>query len=299
MTVDQMINVLVTITLIEMMIGSGLGVAFEEVVGVVRKRTLLLRAALANYICVPAVTIGLLLWFRTPPMVAAGFLIIAACPGAPYGPPLTALAKGNATTAVGLMVILAGSSAIVAPMLLRLLLPVIAAGSALKVDAARIVKTLLASQLLPLSAGLFVRQWRPFLADRLKRPFDWVTVVLNLCVFGLIFLVDFRMFAAIHLRVFAGMSALVMASMASGWLLGESGSNNRKTMGLSTSVRNVAVSLVITTGSFPNTPAVTAALTYGLFQTLALTLVALGWGRLEVTKSVARSLARHLPEAIE
>jgi hypothetical protein len=45
-------------------------------------------------------------------------------------------------------------------------------------------------------------------------------------------------------------------------------------------VRNVGVSLVIATGSFPNTPAVTAALAFGLLQTIALALLALGWGRL-------------------
>ena len=93
MSVDQLINIVVTITLIEMMIGTGLGVALEEIVVAAGKRALLLRAALANYICVPGVVIGLLLCFRPPPMVAAGFLIVAVCPGAPYGPPLTSLAN--------------------------------------------------------------------------------------------------------------------------------------------------------------------------------------------------------------
>ena len=145
MSVDQLINIVVTITLIEMMIGTGLGVALEEIVVAAGKRALLLRAALANYICVPGVVIVLLLCFHPPPMVAAGLLIVAICPGAPYGPPLTALAKGNVTAAVGLMVILAGSSVIAAPLLLRLLLPVVAVGPALKIDAARIVKSLIAS----------------------------------------------------------------------------------------------------------------------------------------------------------
>jgi len=76
------------------------------------------------------------------------------------------------------------------------------------------------------------------------------------------------------------MFALVMASMASGWLIGETGSENRKTMSFSTSVRNVAVGLVIATASFPGTPAVMAVLAFGLFQTIVLALVALAWGQL-------------------
>src|SRR5262249_26396522 len=123
MTIDQLINVLVTITLIEMMVAIGLDVTFVDLVSVVRNWRLVARAALANYVCVPAVTVGLLLLFAPHPRVAAGFLILAVCPGAPYGPPFTAIAKGNVAVAIGLMVILAGSSAILAPILLYYLLP--------------------------------------------------------------------------------------------------------------------------------------------------------------------------------
>ena len=108
MTIDKLINFLVTITLIEMMVAIGLGVTFADLAGVVRNWHLLGRAALANYVCVPAATVGLLLLFAAHPMVAAGFLILAVCPGAPYGPPFTSIARGNDAVAVGLMVILAG-----------------------------------------------------------------------------------------------------------------------------------------------------------------------------------------------
>src|SRR5262245_15754290 len=112
MTMDDIINLLVTVTLIEMMVAIGLGVTFAELTGVVRDWRLVVRAALASYVCVPAATVGLLLLFKPDPLVAAGFLILAVCPGAPYGPPFAALAKGNVPAAVGLMVTLAASSAI-------------------------------------------------------------------------------------------------------------------------------------------------------------------------------------------
>src|SRR5688500_15561946 len=143
MTMDQLINVLVTITLIEMMATIGLGVTFADLAGVTRNWRLVSRAALANYHCVPAVTIGLVLLFGAHPLVAAGFLILAVCPGAPYGPPFAGIAKGNVAVAVGLMVILAGSSALIAPVLLIGLLPLMGGNESLKVDAARIVITLL------------------------------------------------------------------------------------------------------------------------------------------------------------
>jgi BASS family bile acid:Na+ symporter len=119
MTLDQLTNALVTITLIEMMMATGLGVTFGDLAGVARDWRLVTRAGLANYVCVPAVTVGQLLLFDPHPMVAAGFLILAVCPGAPYGPPFSAIAKGNLAIAIGLMVILAGSSALIAPILLH------------------------------------------------------------------------------------------------------------------------------------------------------------------------------------
>src|SRR5205085_2603873 len=107
MSIDRLINVLVTILLIEMMAAVGLGVTLAELAAVARNWRLVARAALANYVCVPAVTVGLLLLFHPAgPMVPAGFLILAVCPGAPFGPPCTRIAKGNVPVAVGLMVLL-------------------------------------------------------------------------------------------------------------------------------------------------------------------------------------------------
>jgi BASS family bile acid:Na+ symporter len=110
------------ITLFEMMVAIGLGVTFGTVLDVARNWRLITRAALANYIVVPATAVGLLLLFDAHPMIAAGFVVAAVCPGAPYGPLFTAIARGDVPVAVGLMVVLAGSSALISPALLYVLL---------------------------------------------------------------------------------------------------------------------------------------------------------------------------------
>lgn len=280
MSVDRLINILVTITLVQMMISIGLGVPFAEIGAVAKDWDLLLHAAVSNYLCIPVVVIGLLFWFHPPPLIATGFLIVAVCPGAPYGPPFAALARGNTRAAVGLMVILAASSVIAAPLLLRFLVPLVTGAPALRFDTARMVRALLAGQLLPLCVGLMVLHWFPRIAAIFKVPFARLSLALNLSVFGLILGVHFGMFEAIRLRAFAGMFSLMISSLLVGWLLGKPGSSNRKAVGFTSAVRNVAVSLVIATDNFPGTAAVTAALAYGVFQTVGLALVALVWGRL-------------------
>jgi predicted Na+-dependent transporter len=75
------INLLATITLIEMMVTIGLGVTVRDVLGVALNWRRLGQAALANYVCVPAIALGLLLFIQPPSLAAAGILIAAVCPG--------------------------------------------------------------------------------------------------------------------------------------------------------------------------------------------------------------------------
>ena len=280
MTVDQLINLLAATTLIEMMVTIGLGVTVSDVLRVSKSWGLVARALLANYILVPGAAVGLLVLFHANPMVAAGFLVAAVCPGAPYGPPFTVMAKGNATLAVGLMVILAASSAIIAPLLLRFLLPLVAGNTALNINVFKMVGTLLGAQLLPLCLGLWIRHRRPLLADRLKKPASVLSLALNLLTLAVIIAVQFRMLREIRLRGYLGMLCLVIASMAAGRLMGGRPCEGPKGMVLTTSVRNVGVSLVIATGSFPGTAAITSATAYALCQTIVIACVALAWGRL-------------------
>ena len=76
-----------------------------------------------------------------------------------------------------------------------------------------------------------------------------------------------------------GMLALLLASWVAGWLLGGPGADNRRTLALTTSLRNVGVGLVIATTNFGGTAAVTAVLAYGIFEIVGSVLLALAWGR--------------------
>ncbi|HEY3616669.1 MAG TPA: bile acid:sodium symporter [Candidatus Sulfotelmatobacter sp.] len=281
MEVVQLVNLLAAVTLIEMMVTLGLGVRASDVMAVGKQWDVLSRALLANYVIVPGAALGLLLLFHANPMVAAGFLVAAVCPGAPYAPPFTSIAKGNVTLAVGLMVVLSASSAILAPVLLGFLLPLAVANTVVKINVLKMIGTLLGAQLLPLCVGLWIRSTRPLLAERLKRPAGGLSLCLNLLLLVVIISVQFQTLADIHSKGYFGMMCLVLATVLAGVLvarqpLGETG----KSMIVTTSVRNVGVSLVIATASFPGTAAVTSATAYAIFQTLTVAIVVLVWGRL-------------------
>jgi BASS family bile acid:Na+ symporter len=293
-----LINLLCAVTLFEMMVSIGIGVTLADLIGVARNGRLVGMAALANYVCVPAAAVVLVLLFDADALVAAGFLIAAVCPGAPYGPPFTGIAKGNVARAVGLMAILAGSSALVAPLLLHFLLPLTSGDEQVQVNVVKMVSTLLIAQFLPLCIGLGIRHWRPVLADRLKKPANLLSLALNLVTFGVILGIQWEMLMGIPVRAYLGMLALVLLAVGVGWLLGGPGRENRTAMTMATSVRNVGVSLVIATASFAGTKAVTAATAFAIFQTIVMALVALGWGRMLVAPTATTKIEGPVTEGV-
>lgn len=77
-----------------------------------------------------------------------------------------------------------------------------------------------------------------------------------------------------------GMFILVIATLVAGWAMAGPGNDAPKAMTLATAARNVGVSLVIATVSFPRAPAITPVLANAIFQTIVLAFIAFAWGRL-------------------
>src|SRR5438477_5402557 len=120
--------------LIAVMLSIGLNVTFGDVMASAGHSRLVVLGLAANFVLVPLVTVGLLYTFQAPALVSVGFLILAVCPGAPVGPPFTAIAKGDVSLATGLMVIPAAASAVLAPALLTFLLSWLSPESDLDID---------------------------------------------------------------------------------------------------------------------------------------------------------------------
>ena len=107
-----LIKLLNVSALVAVMMSIGLKVRYEQVLASARHIRLVTMSIVANFVVVPLITVGLLYAFRAPPLAAAGFLILAVCPGAPVVPSFTEIARGDVSLATGLMVILAALSAL-------------------------------------------------------------------------------------------------------------------------------------------------------------------------------------------
>ncbi len=175
------------------------------------------------------------------------------------------------------MVLLAGSSAIFAPLLLHFLLPLLSAPGQVAIDLPKMLGVLMFSQFVPLCVGLALRHWLPQLTDKLRGPSKSLGVTLNILLVGWLLATHYSQFDQVDPRGLLAMSALLLISLGTGWFLGGPTVEDRKTLALATSLRNIGLSLVIATGSFPGTPAVTAILGYGLFEIVGSLLLAAWW----------------------
>jgi BASS family bile acid:Na+ symporter len=217
--------------------------------------------------------------FQPNPMVSVGFLILACCPGAPVGPPVTAVARGDVPWAVGIMLVLAGLSALVTPALLGLLSPWVAPATDVHVNYLGIVRILLVTQLFPLALGLGFRRAAPGWTRRVDKPVGVLANGLLLALVVAILAAQYGTLTAIRARAWFGMGLLLTASLGVGWCFGGPDLAIRKALAATTATRNVAVGLVIAARDFSGTPAVTAVVAYGLVSILGTLGCALLLGR--------------------
>jgi len=282
---STIITLLNVTALVAIMLSMGMKVTLESLLASARQTRLVLLGLLASYVLVPTVTVGLLLLFRTSPAVSVGFLILAVCPGAPFAPPITAIARGHVPSAIGLMLILAGRSAFLSPALLGILMSWIAPGNDLRINPIALVSTLLITQMLPLALGMAIHHATPKLALWTVKPVGILANVLLLALIGLILATQYESLAAIRIRGWLGMSLLLLASIGIGWLCGGSDTPTRKAVAIATATRNAAVALAIATSNFAGTPAVTAVVAYGLISTVGALVCALLLSKLRIVET--------------
>jgi BASS family bile acid:Na+ symporter len=274
--------------LIATMLAIGLKAQWADVLSSARQARLVVLALVANFLLVRAATMGLLWLFSREPMIAVGFLILAVCPGAPVGPLYAGISKADVPSAIGLMVILAGLSAVLSPLLLAALLGRIGSQSDVHVNYFSIVQTLAVTQILPLAIGLGTHERAPQFAARIVKPLNTVANVLLLAVVVLLLVTQFETLQSIHARGWIGTLLLLATSLAIGWICGGPRQATRVTLAVTTAVRNAAVGLVIVATSFAGTAAGTAVVAYALvsiFGTLGYAILCGRWQRPQATKS--------------
>jgi len=265
-----------------LMFQMGISVSIKDMLVSTRNHILLAKSLAANFIIVPFATLVLLLIFKPSAGISVGFLTLTVFAGAPFGPPVSSIAKGDMPFSIGLMLILTLISTIIAPFLLVFLAGFLPGTAAFNISKSEILKVVITSQVIPIAAGLALRHFALKTAVKILDPVKKLSSILTAGSFAVIFLLDYKMLFIFELKAFSGMLLLFIISICSGYFLGGSGKQVKRSLAILTTIRNAAAALVIINASFPGTPAFASALTYSVFSVLGSLVFAYAAGRQKI-----------------
>lgn len=258
-----------------LMLGVGLRTPFAEVINVAKRFGLVLRGVLANFLVVPLLFYLALQYLPFRPDVVIGLLIMAAVPIAPMVPPFVGMAKGDVAYSVGLMTIVALLCVPLTPLILSLCLPKSEAG--LDVDTAQIIQTLLTAQLIPIGLGMAINHFSSKWTEKL------LMVVPKIGQIGLAISVVMIVAAQASMIVELGflpnlavLLSIILCLFIGHWMMIGESVERRRTLGISTAIRNVALGLLIVNSNYAGTPAVAIVLVSGML----CMVVAFAYGKL-------------------
>jgi BASS family bile acid:Na+ symporter len=263
-----------------LMLGVGLRTKVGQVLDVAKQPRLVMRGLLANFFVVPLLfylTLELLP-FRAD--VEIGLLIMAAVPIAPMAPPFVGMAKGDVPYAVGLMAVVAVLCMPLTPIILALCLPRSETG--LELATSHIILTLLTAQLIPIVLGMATNQYSKTWTERLLRVIPMIGQV-GLAI-SVVAIVSLQAGMIIRLGVLPNLA--VILSLIGCVIIGEvmmrgESRERRRSLGISTAVRNVALGLLIVNSNYAGTPAVAIVLVFGVYSMI----VAIVYGKLMLLRS--------------
>jgi BASS family bile acid:Na+ symporter len=268
-------------SIVFLMVGVGLNIRFGEVLNVAKQFRLVTRGLAANFLVVPVVIYLAILWLPLSPDIKIGIMLMAAAPIAPMAPPFVGMAKGDLAYSVGLMTIAALLSVPLTPLILSLTLPKSEQG--LVFDPIQIIQTLLFVQLIPIGVAMAIREVKPKWADKLLTFVPKIGQIGLLVGVGLLLASQAKQILSIGLLAFLVLPLLVVASLLIGdWMMVGETASRRRSLAISTAIRNIPLAFLIANASFSGTAAGPVTL---IFSVLTMVL-SVAYGKLMLSREV-------------
>jgi BASS family bile acid:Na+ symporter len=177
----------INIVLAFVMYGVALGINPHIFVEVFKKPKSVLLGILCQLVLLPALTCGLaiLLTGWISPMMGLGMILVAACPGGNISNFMSSLAKGNIELSVSLTAISTALAVILTPFNFWLWGSIYLHSAAVSAEIPTLViplwdvfKTIFILLGIPLGLGILTSRYLPKVAAVLKKPLQWLSIVI-------------------------------------------------------------------------------------------------------------------------
>ena len=258
----------INIILAFVMYGVALGIKPQIFVDVFRKPKSVLLGMLCQLVLLPAFTCGLaiLLTGWISPMMGLGMILVAACPGGNISNFMSSLGKANIELSVSLTAISTALAVFLTPFNFWLWGTLYLNSAAVTADIPRLViplmdvfKTIFILLGIPLVLGILTSQFLPKVANALKKPLQWLSIVIFLALVVLSFSSNIDAFLVSVKYIFIVVLIHNLLALGIGYSVGTIAKvpfRDRRTLTIETGIQNSGLGLVLLLGTsiFANFP---------------------------------------------
>jgi len=176
----------INIVLAFVMFGVALGIKPRMFVEVFKQPKSVILGACSQLILLPLLTFLLVLCLGSwiSPMMALGMILVASCPGGNISNFMSSLAKANIELSVSLTAISTALAVLMTPFnfwfygnLFLKVSPIATDIPYLTIPLWDVFKTIFILLGIPLTLGILTSQYLPKVAEKLKKPFQWVSII--------------------------------------------------------------------------------------------------------------------------
>jgi BASS family bile acid:Na+ symporter len=164
--------------LVTVMMAMGLALTVQDLKMVFSRPKGIVAGLSSQLILLPLLGIGFGLLYNSPPVIAAGAIILCACPGGVTSNAYTFSAKADIALSIGLTVVASLITVFTIPFLTLFALELHLDQSAIPdLSAPDMIWTLSRFTLVPVAIGLAFRAWKPEIAKKLVEPLRVIALV--------------------------------------------------------------------------------------------------------------------------
>ena len=251
----------INIILAFVMYGVALGIKPHIFVEVFRKPKSVLLGMLCQMVLLPAFTclLAVLLTGWISPMMGLGMILVAACPGGNISNFMSSLAKANIELSVSLTAISTALAVILTPFNFWLWGSIYMNSAAVTAEIPTLViplwdvfKTIFILLGVPLVLGILTSHFLPKVAEALKKPLQWLSIVIFVAMVVLSFSSNIDAFLVSVKYIFIVVFIHNFLALAIGFTVGTIGKvpfRDRRTLTIETGIQNSGLGLALMLGT--------------------------------------------------
>ena len=258
----------INIVLAFVMFGVALGIKPKMFVEVFRKPKSVLLGMLCQLVLLPAFTCGLAILMGSwiSPMMGLGMILVAACPGGNISNFMSSLGKANIELSVSLTAISTALAILMTPFNFWLWGNLYLDSAAVAADVPKLViplwdvfKTIFILLGIPLTLGILTSQYLPQVADKLKKPLQWASIIFFMAMVVLSFSSNMAAFLQCVKYIFVVVLIHNLLALGIGFSVGSIARlpyKDRRTLTIETGIQNsgLGLALMLGTSLFANFP---------------------------------------------